>query len=167
MSLTLHQLTPNRGSRTRRRRVGRGNASRGTYSGRGMKGQRSRTGGKRGLIRRSLRALLERVPKQRGFVSRHAKFAVINLDDLDRSFAASDVVTPVKLQEKNLIRSAYSGVKLLGLGSLRKQLTVHVHACSGTAKTAVEAAGGRVVMLPLRTGLSEQRQADQGGRTSA
>lgn len=166
MPLSLHQLTPSRGARTRRRRVGRGNASRGTYSGRGMKGQRSRTGGKRGLIRRSLRSLLERVPKQRGFVSHHGKLAVVNLDDLERSFTVGDVVTPARLEEKNLIRTGRDGVKLLGIGSLTKRLTVQAHAFSAAARLAVEAAGGQAVMLQLRAPMPERRRPTAAGDQS-
>lgn len=145
--LTLHHLTSIPGARRRRRRVGRGNASRGTYSGRGAKGQRSRTGGRRGLIRRSMKSLLERVPKQRGFSSRHAKYAVVNLADLERTFSANAEVTPQALERHRLIATTHDGVKVLGGGSLTKALTVRVQACSASAKAAIEQAGGSVVKL--------------------
>ncbi|MBI4425988.1 MAG: 50S ribosomal protein L15 [Candidatus Kerfeldbacteria bacterium] len=150
MPLSLHQLSTNPGARVRRRRVGRGNASRGTYSGRGLKGQRSRSGGRRGLIRRSLRALLERVPKQRGFTSRHHKLAVVNLTELEQAFDVGQVVTPELLEQKGLVRTSGAGVKVLGRGTLSKKLTVRAHAFSASAQQAIAAAGGTVVRLHRR-----------------
>ncbi len=144
--LTLHTLNAYRGSRRQRRRVGRGNSSRGTYSGRGMKGQRSRTGGRTGLIRRSLRSLLERVPKQRGFRSLAEKFAIVNLRDLDRVFTTGTVVAPEQMKEQGLIKTTVR-VKVLGGGQIAKALTVRAHKFSGSAKTAIEQAGGKAIEL--------------------
>lgn len=149
MTLSLHTIGSTPGSRQRRRRVGRGNGSRGTYSGRGAKGQRSRTGGTRGIIRRSLRSLMERVAKQRGFTSRSPKFSVVNLLQLEQRFRANDVVSPETLHSKGLVESL-TPVKLLGQGKLSKALTVRVHAVSATARKAVEQGGGKVTILGLR-----------------
>lgn len=146
-ALTLHQLRPKPNSQRRRRRVGRGNASRGTYSGRGAKGQRSRTGGTRGIIRRSLKSLLERVPKQRGFQSRHAKMAVVNLDVLERQAKGVAVVTPGWMVSSGLIATAADGVKVLGQGTVSRAMTVQAHAFSATAKSAIEKVGGKAVVL--------------------
>lgn len=145
--LALHTLKSSTGSWRQRRRVGRGNASRGTYSGRGAKGQRSRTGGRRGLIRRSLRALMERVPKQRGFRSLHPKYAIVNLALLEKRFQDGEVVTPIVLEAKRLVSSRLGGVKILGRGSISRQLTVRAHAFSAAAKAAIEKAGGTAVVL--------------------
>lgn len=145
--LALNTLQASVGSRRRRRRVGRGNASRGTYSGRGAKGQRSRTGGRRGLIRRSLRALMERVPKQRGFRSLHPKYAIVNLAVLERYFHDGDVVTPSVLEARHLVSSRLYGVKILSRGSISRRLTVRAHAFSAVAKAAIEKAGGTAVVL--------------------
>ncbi|MBI5404922.1 MAG: 50S ribosomal protein L15 [Candidatus Kerfeldbacteria bacterium] len=148
--LSLHSISPNPKARKNRRRVGRGNGSRGTTAGRGTKGQRSRTGGTRGIIRRSMRSLMERVAKQRGFTSRHAKYTPVNLMDLERVFSNQDVVTPATLQAKQLVTHIGDGVKVLGSGKLSKSLTVRVHAVSATAKAAIEQAGGQVVLLGQR-----------------
>lgn len=156
-ALALHTLNAHRGSRHRRRRVGRGNSSRGTYSGRGIKGQRSRTGGRRGLIRRSLKSLLERVPKQRGFRSLHEKFAVVNLRDLQRAFAEGGVVTPERLRQQGLISRTTGGVKVLGSGKIEKALTVRAHKFSASAKAAIEQAGGKALELSVRKGAEETR----------
>lgn len=145
--LSLSTLSTTRGSRHSSRRVGRGNGSRGSYSGRGAKGQRSRTGGTRGIIRRSMRSLMERVPKQRGFRSLTAKAAVVNLQDLARVFKANAVVDMQALVGKGLIRLSQTRVKVLGNGKLTHALTVNAHAFSASAKAALEAAGGKAVTI--------------------
>ncbi len=158
--LALNTLKSSAGSRRQRRRVGRGNASRGTYSGRGAKGQRSRTGGRRGLIRRSLRALMERVPKRRGFRSLHPKYVVVNLALLEKQFKDGEVVTPAALAAKHLVPSRFYGVKILGSGSISRRLTVRAHAFSVAAKAAVEKAGGMAVVLKKpRPVATEKEQA--------
>ncbi len=144
--LSLNQLEAAAVGR-RRKRVGRGNASRGSYSGRGAKGQRSRTGGRRGLIRRSLRSLMERVSKQRGFRSRHAKLVVINVGALDRAFAVGDVITTADLVRRGLIVTDRYGVKVLGQGTLSKALTVRAQAFAAAARKTIEAAGGTCIVL--------------------
>lgn len=146
-TLGLHTLVVHPAARRRRRRVGRGNASRGTYSGRGMKGQRSRAGGRRGMIRRSLRSLLERVSKRRGFRSLRGKPTVVNVRDLDRVFERDEVVTPTLLEQRGLITSGETRVRILGAGTLSKPLTVHAHAFSKGARQALERAGGKVLVL--------------------
>lgn len=145
--LSLSTLSTTRGSRHRSRRVGRGNGSRGSYSGRGAKGQRSRTGGTRGIIRRSMRSLMERVPKQRGFRSMTEKAAVVNLSDLAKHFKANTVVTMQMLVDKGLIKLNQATVKVLGNGKLSHALTVHAHAFSASSKAALEAAGGKAVTI--------------------
>ncbi|MBI4093281.1 MAG: 50S ribosomal protein L15 [Candidatus Kerfeldbacteria bacterium] len=145
--LSLSALQISRNTRPRRRRVGRGNASRGTYSGRGLKGQRSRSGGRRGMIRRSLRSLMERVPKVRGFRSRRIKYTTVGLDILDRSFKNGEVVTPTILVQRGIIQSARRGLKVLGNGTLSKSLTVQAHAFSESARTVIQKSGGQAVLL--------------------
>ena len=162
MSLALHNLTPKSNSRKRRRRLGRGNGSRGTTAGRGTKGQRSRTGGTRGIIRRSMRSIMERVAKQRGFTSRHGKYAVVNLAELERVFMVNEVVSAESLHTKNVIRVAVDGVKILGTGSLSKALTVRAHAVSESAKAAIEKAGGTVVLLGTRPPQKAKRVKQEG-----
>lgn len=149
--LTLHSLIVAPGSRKRKRRVGRGIGSRGTYSGRGAKGQRSRTGGRRGIIRRSLRSLLERVPKQRGFTSRRSKPAVVSLAMLERHCTAGENVTPQLLFKRGIINNPFLAVKILSDGRLSKPLTVYAHGISSPARAALVKAGGRFIALGLKT----------------
>ncbi len=145
--LTLHTLSTAPGSRPRRRRVGRGNGSRGTTSGRGTKGQRSRTGGTRGLIRRSMRSLMERVAKNRGFTSLTAKLVPVNVRELELHFSDGATIGMAELVHKGLLRSADRGVKILGMGKVTKKLTVRAHAFSATARESIEKAGGKAVIM--------------------
>ena len=142
--LTLHNLKVEKGAKKRPQRVGRGNASgRGTYSGRGLKGQRSRSGGKRGLKRKGLRQLLRNKPKIGGFKSLKPKMETVNLEQLEKSFEVGEVVNAKKLIAKNLISPAKKGVKILGNGKLTKRLTVIADSFSESAKKAIIKAGGK------------------------
>ena len=86
MSLSLHTIKPSKGAAKKRKRVGRGNASgHGTYSTRGLKGQKSRSGVS-GLKRLGLKMTLSRIPKKRGFKSPKAKNQVVNLTDINENF---------------------------------------------------------------------------------
>lgn len=138
--LTLHNLPSQ--SNKKKKRVGRGNASKGNYSGRGMKGQRSRSGGKGGLKLRGLKQSLLSVPKSRGFKSGRPRPQEINLMDLENSFEAGAEVTAAALVEKKLIDSRYKAVKVLGNGKISKSLNVKLQAASKTATEAITKAGG-------------------------
>jgi large subunit ribosomal protein L15 len=141
MSINLSNLKPARGAQKKSIKVGRG-GKRGSYSGRGMKGQRARSGGKSGLKAFGLRQTLRRIPKLRGFRSPYPKMAVVNLADLDKKFAAGDIIDGAKLIRAGLVDKANNGIKILGTGKLSKQLTVTADAFSVSAKAAIEAAGG-------------------------
>lgn len=143
--LTLHNLKFNKKAKKRRKRVGRGNASgHGTYSTRGLKGQKARSGGRSGLKRRGLRQLLRNKPKIGGFRSPYPKMVTVNLDQLEKNFAAGEIVDAKKLIDKYLIKSARTGLKILGNGKLTKKLVVIADGFSESAKKAIIEAGGRV-----------------------
>lgn len=144
----LHEL---RGpSRQARKRVGRGHGSgRGSYAGRGVKGQRARSGGRRAISRRSLKALIERLPKVRGGHPRPVpKPQPVSLASLERRFAAGERVTRVSLQAKRLIPAHQTTVVILGGSRLTKPLVVEAHRVSVSARRAISTAGGRVIELP-------------------
>ena len=144
MTLTLHTLQKARGATRRRRRLGRGNASgTGTYSGRGLKGQRSRSGGKKKLKRKGLKILLQQKQKIGGFRSLRPKMATVNVGQLEAAFAAKAVVDAVSLQRIGLIPTVRAGLKVLGDGTLTKPLTVVADAFSENAKQAILKAGGK------------------------
>src|ERR1044072_6253192 len=150
-SLNLSNLQPAQ-SRKDRKRVGRGLGSgKGRFSGRGIKGQKSRAGSHymRAGFEGGQMPLTMRIPKLRGSTSKDAMpvgpfrtyMQPVNLRDLDR-FEAGEEVTPETLKAKGLIRSVRKDVKLLGNGELSKKLTITVHAASAAAREKVEAAGG-------------------------
>jgi len=142
--LSLSNLTPAKGAKKSRKRVGRGWSSKGKYSGRGMKGQRSRSGGKSGLKKKGLRLIMLNIPKKRGFKSPHAKLAVVNVADLAKNYSDGALVTPKNLMSKGLISTTRDGVKVLGNGEITFKLTVKDCKVSETAKTKIEKAGGSI-----------------------
>lgn len=146
MSLTLHNLQAPKGTANKKkRRVGRGNSSgSGTYSNRGLKGQRSRSGGKSGLKVRALRARLQSVPKLKGFKSIHKKAKTVNVGDLERNFDADAIISPKALIRKGLIDTPRFGVKLLGQGKVSKAFTIRKCEVSASAREKIEKAGGKI-----------------------
>jgi len=141
MALNLSNLKPAKGSTKTRKKVGRG-GKRGTYSGRGLKGQRSRSGGKSGLKLKGLKETLKRVPKKRGFKSLTPKMEVVNLSDLESKFSADGIVDARKLLKLGLVNTTKNGLKILGNGKLTKKLVITANKFSATAKEAIEKAGG-------------------------
>ncbi len=148
--MRLDQLRPAPGAKRAPKRLGRGPGSgHGKTAGKGHKGQKARAGGgTRPGFEGGQMPLYRRVPK-RGFTPREQRvYAVVNLQSLE-PFAAGSVVDPDGLVEAGLIKKAERGlVKLLGKGEVAQALTVRVHAASVSARQKVEAAGGRVEVLP-------------------
>lgn len=143
--LTLHNLKTNKGATKKPKRLGRGNASgSGTYSGRGIKGQRSRSGGKGGLKRLGLKHLLKSKPKIGGFKSLKPKMETVNIKDLEQFFNDGELINAKKLIAKGLVGNSKSGIKVLGEGKLSKKFTVVVRGFSNSAKEAIIKAGGKI-----------------------
>ncbi len=144
MAISLHNLKPAEGATKARKVVGRG-GKRGTYSGRGMKGQRSRSGGKSGLQIRGFKQQMQSMPKLRGFTSKFVKPEVVNLKALEEKFESGATVDAAALKKVGLISKVNGPIKILGTGSLTKKLTVKVHNFSETAREAIVKAGGEAV----------------------
>ena len=144
--LSLHNLKTALGAKKRKIRRGRGNSSKGNYSGRGMKGQRARSGGKSGLGLKGIRGYLQRIPKRGGFTSFRLKPQIVNLGALEKFFADGETVTPQSLFRKGLIK-ATGGVKILASGELKKKFIISAHAFSASAKDAIVKAGGQAVII--------------------
>lgn len=141
--MQIHQLKIK--SPRPKRRVGRG-GKKGTYSGRGMKGQKSRSGAKINPIFEGGRStLVEHLPKKRGFKSAYSKNRVLTLDKLEKFFDDGDVVSPATLREKRLVRKMKATIKILGSGETKKKLSVENCLISKKAKEKIEAAGGKIV----------------------
>lgn len=150
--MELSTLKPAQGSRSKRRRVGRGEGSgRGKTSGHGGKGQTARSGGKPHIhFEGGQTPLYRRVPKI-GFRSRkrtHGEniYTIVNLADLEK-FDAGAVVDVEALVKAGCKIGRNAGIKLLGRGEISKQLSVKVHAVSASAKAKIEARGGTVELI--------------------
>lgn len=127
------------------RRVGRG-GKRGTYSGRGVKGQRSRAGRK---LKPVIREIIKRYPKLRGYKFQFLKEkpALVNLETLEKKFKGGEKITPELLIEKRLIhriKGKLPKVKILGQGEIKKSLTIENCLVSKSAKEKIEKAGGKI-----------------------
>jgi large subunit ribosomal protein L15 len=155
--LNLSNLQPAQ-PRKDRKRVGRGLGSgKGRYSGRGIKGQKSRSGSHkmRPGFEGGQNPIYMRLGKQRGPYSKDAmpmgphrtQTQPVNVAALEERFDAGADVTLEALVEKGLIRNTRIDVKLLGQGDLTKELSITVHAASASAREKVEAAGGALTLL--------------------
>ena len=144
--LKMNELRPAAGARKARRRVGRGDGSgRGTFSGRGLKGQKSRSGGgvRVGFQGGQLR-LIKSLPMLRGFTPRsQTRYQEVNLDRLSR-LAEGQEATPETMAQAGIIDSAERPVKVLGRGEVSGPVTVAAHRFSASARRKIEAAGGTV-----------------------
>jgi len=144
----LHELTYTEGSRKDRKRIGRGHGSgQGKTAGKGHKGQNARSGGGVRLgFEGGQTPLFRRLPK-RGFTNFTRKeFAIVNLDQLNQ-FEEGTLVTPALLVETGVVKKLYSGVKILGQGTLEKKLTVQAAKFSKTAEEKIAAQGGSIEVV--------------------
>jgi large subunit ribosomal protein L15 len=155
--LNLSTLKPAQ-PRKERKRVGRGLGSgKGRYSGRGIKGQKSRAGSHKlpAGFEGGQMPIDMRLPKLRGNTSADAMpigpfrtyTQPVNLRSLEERYAVGEEVTPESLKAKGLIRKVSVDVKILGVGELTKKLPVSAHGFSKTAREKIEAAGGSVIWL--------------------
>ncbi len=146
--MKLNELSPPKGARRPRKRVGRGPGSgHGQTSGRGAKGQKCRSGGNlRPGFEGGQMPLQRRLPK-RGFRNIFKKqYAIVNLRDLGR-FERGSIVDETALVNAGLVKPERDGVKLLGQGAIDYPLVVKVNRCSKSARTGIEAAGGQVELV--------------------
>jgi large subunit ribosomal protein L15 len=146
--MRLHDLKPRPGSKHRVKRLGCGESSgHGKTSGKGHKGQKARSGGSIRLgFEGGQMPLIRRLPK-RGFNNNAFKthYALVNLEDLE-TFAAGSQVNEQLLREKGLINGKFAGLKVLGRGTLTKNLTIEADKFSESARKKIEQAGGSVVV---------------------
>jgi large subunit ribosomal protein L15 len=155
--LNLHELRPAEGSHRDRKRVGRGHGSgNGKTSGRGQKGQKSRSGSHRmrpgfegGQMPQYMRLGKLRGPNHKKSMPMgpfRTSTTPVNVGTLER-FDEGVEVTPELLKAAGVVRKLKHPVKILGSGELTKSLTVHAHAFSKTAVAAIEKAGGKAVVV--------------------
>jgi large subunit ribosomal protein L15 len=152
MTIKLNELRDNEGAHKARMRVGRGIGSgKGKTSGRGVKGQKARTGVSIKGFEGGQMPLYRRLPK-RGFHNVSAReFAEINLDRLQKAIDAGKLnagatIDSAALIKAGIISRAKDGVRLLGRGAITAKVTIEVAGVSASARAAVEKAGGSVIV---------------------
>jgi large subunit ribosomal protein L15 len=141
-----HELKPPPGSRTRAKRVGRGEGSgHGKTAGRGSKGTKARGSVPAGFEGGQM-PLLRRVPKLKGFrPPSRTVYGAVNLDDLDA--LSGSTVGPDEMQAAGLVHKRNSLIKVLGRGEVTSAKTVRAHAFSSSARTKIESAGGSAEII--------------------
>jgi len=152
--MQLHEIKPVHKSK-KSRRIGRG-GKRGTYSGRGIKGQKSRAGRR---FKPVIRELIKKYPKLRGYRQKlkvknaKLKTVTVNLDILERRFNSEEKISPETLLEKQLIRKIKGKipkVKILAKGKLTKSLTIEGCSVSKKANEAIAKAPNHLILDNLR-----------------
>lgn len=149
MPFNLSDLRPNEGATKKKKRVGRGTGSgHGKTSGRGTKGQKSRSGpGIRPGFEGGQLPIQRRMPYKRGFTNIYkTQWELVNLDRLE-DLNLSGEITPGMLYQHGVIRGLEFPVKVLGGGELTRPISISAHGFSESAKGRIEAAGGSVTML--------------------
>ncbi len=142
--IQIHQLKPIHKSK-KPKRIGRG-GKRGTYSGRGIKGQKARAGRK---LKPIIREIIKKYPKLRGYRFKAKKdYEIVNVDVLEKKFQDGEKVNPEILVERKIvdkIKGKVPKVKILGRGNLTKKLIVENCQISKVAKEKIEKAGGKII----------------------
>ena len=151
--MKLHDLKPNQGSKKNRKRVGRGiSAGQGKTAGRGTKGQGARAGGGTRLYHQGGNLpFYRRLPfvRGKGFTPiNRVEYNEINVEKL-AAFSADSMVTPETLVEARVLRNTRKPVVILGNGDVNVALNVRVHRISNSAREKIEAAGGKVEIIPM------------------
>jgi len=148
-SIGAQELAPPKGATHSKKRVGRGNGSQGTYAGKGLKGQKSRSGkkGPYDAFEGGQFPSSRKFHVLRGFNNKwRVPFQPVNVAALDR-FDAGTEVTPQSLRQAGILKHLNEPVKILGNGDISTKLTVSAHRFSESAKTKIEAAGGTCILI--------------------
>lgn len=146
--ISLSNLKPARGSKKKSKRIGRGTSSgRGTYSGKGQKGQRARSGGRKGLKFKGIRYMIKRLPKIGGFRSIYSRPEVVKLSDLEKKFNDGDIVNAIKLLNLGLISGRKAQYKIIGTSKTAKKLIVYTHLISKSTENLIKKNGGEVTRV--------------------
>ena len=146
--MRLHNLKPNQGATHRRKRRGCGESSGlGKTSGRGHKGQKSRSGGgPRSTFEGGQMPLYRRLPK-RGFNNKQFKdfYAVVNVATLESLFEDGAKIDESILRDAGVVKGRYDGLKILGTGTLNKKFNITADKVSASARSKIEQAGGKIL----------------------
>ncbi|MCS7215012.1 MAG: 50S ribosomal protein L15 [Thermodesulfovibrio sp.] len=148
--MKIHELKPAPGSKKKPKRVGRGLGSgHGRYATKGLKGQKSRSGGAKGAGFEGGQMPLQRRLPKRGFSNALFKkeYAIVNLEDLNKIIDEVDIITPETLLQKGIIKDLKDGLKILGNGEINKSITIKTNAISKSALQKIQSAGGKVEVI--------------------
>ena len=162
--MKLHDVNQGITKFKRRKRLGRGTGSGlGKTSGRGHKGQHSRSGASQHItFQGGAMQMFRRIPK-RGFNNKWGlKVGEVNVSDLEKHFAAGEEVTPETLKAKDLAKYRYDVLKVLGDGEITKNLKVSAHRFSKSAREKIEKAGGEIVELPGKKPVVKNKMKAKG-----
>ncbi|MCW8917052.1 MAG: 50S ribosomal protein L15 [Magnetovibrio sp.] len=164
--MKLNQISDNAGSTKDRKRVGRGIGSgTGKTAGRGVKGQKSRSGVSLLGFEGGQMPLYRRLPK-RGFTNIFAKqFAIYNLDDLQKfvdskKIDVKAVVNAASLREAGLLKGRYDGIRILARGEIKAKLNIEAAGASKAAQEAIEKAGGKITIVEVKAAKAETKDAE-------
>lgn len=157
--MQIHEISS--GDRQKRKRIGRG-GRRGTYSGRGNKGQKARSGAHvNPLFEGGRSSLVDRLKKVRGFKSPHVKKPFVKLSDIARVFVPGEIVSQKTLVAKKLAHSDIlkGGVKIIGLGTLPKNLSFDAALpFSESVRAIIEKSGGKIA--PVKSTVSADNSTE-------
>jgi large subunit ribosomal protein L15 len=146
--MNLHDLTPARGAKKRRKRIGRGPGSgHGKTATKGHKGLKARSGGgKRPGFEGGQMPLVRRLPKF-GFTNPfRAEYSIVNVKSFEQ-WTGAGTITPQALVDAGLVKRKHLPIKILGNGELNKPLVIQAHKFSKSAEAKIQAAGGRVEVI--------------------
>ena len=144
-----HMMRPPKGAKKNRKRVGRGDGSgNGTYAGRGLKGQKSRSGSSSMIkFQGGQLSLLKRLPSIRGFTNVfRQEYSIVNVDQI-ALFPEGSEVTPEMLMQVGFVKNLNLPVKVLGRGDIDVAVSVSAHRFSAAARSKIETAGGATVVI--------------------
>ena len=164
--MNLHDVNQGITKFKRRKRLGRGTGSGlGKTSGRGHKGQHSRSGASQHVtFQGGAMPMFRRIPK-RGFNNKFAlKVGEVNVGDLERCFEAGEEVTPESLKQKDLAKYRYDVLKVLGNGEITKKLKISAHRFSKSAREKIEKAGGEIIELPGKKPVVKNKMKTQAAK---
>lgn len=149
MAIKLSHLKPYYRAKHRGKRVGRGNNSTdsGNYCGRGLKGQRSRTGGKKGLKLKGVKSALKSFPKMKGFKRHSKKATAVGLSVLEKKFKEDEIINSNSLLREGLIKSKNQKIKILADKEIKKKLIIKAHYFSQKAEEFVKRSGGEIIKI--------------------
>ena len=149
MALSLNNLKPTKGSTHKKKRVGRGPGSGlGKTSGKGHKGQKSRSGYSQKIGFEGGQMPLQRRLPKRGFTNIFKKqWIEISLAKIEENFNVGEEITPEVLHERGLIKKAKHDLVILGTGEISKPLTISAHRFTKAAKEKIENAGGTATQI--------------------